>query len=298
MLCETEGDNIPLFLQYWWWNAVCDGKDWDVILVRDGNVVIGALPFVVVKRMGFRFILQPQLTQYCGPWLRHPGDQSTFDRLFVQLRTLRYDFLQFNLSPAVYGLTLMRGFEVSHRRTLRIEDLSDLDKVFNGFDRKRRQKRIVKAEQELEWVQDVSPRQFAEFHHDYWFRRGEADLLSVGFMERVISCVLDHGSGFLSGLRDSQGCLHGASFDVYDSNEAHSLMSALSLNHHPGTRPLLFWKSICRYASLTKVFDFEGSMDPGIAYSYELYGSIPTAFVQITHCRNPLLGLLLKIKRR
>lgn len=297
-MCEAEGDNIPLFLQYWWWETVCLGKDWDVLLVRDGNTVLGALPYVTDRKLGFRFVLQPQLTQYCGPWLRHAGDQATFDRLFTLLRALRYDFLQFNLSPAVYGLALMHGFEVSQRRTLRIEDLSDLDKVYGEFDKKKRQKPIAKAEHELQWVQDISPRQFAEFHHAYWSRRGESDLLSVPFMERVICSAVEHGHGFLSGLRDCQGRLHGASFDVFDSNEAHALMSALDKDHHPGTRPLLFWKSICRYASLTKVFDFEGSMDPGIAYSYELYGARPASFVRITHCRNPLLGLLMKLKRR
>ena len=31
-LCETEGSAIPLFLQYWWMETVCEGKQWDVLL--------------------------------------------------------------------------------------------------------------------------------------------------------------------------------------------------------------------------------------------------------------------------
>lgn len=297
-LCETEGENIPLFLQYWWWETVCYGKEWDVLMVCDGDSVLGALPYVIDRKMGFRFVLQPQLTQYCGPWLRRQDDQATFDSLVAQLRGLRYHFLQFNLSPAVSRLVLSPDFEVTPRRTLRIDDISDPDKVFKGFDRRKRQKPIVKAEQELEWVHHVTPRQFAEFHHDYWSRRGQTDMLSVSFIEHVVSCAMERGHGFLSGLCDSQGRLHGASFDVYDSHEAHALMSALGKDHHPGTRPLLFWKSISRYSTLTQMFDFEGSMDPGIAYSYELYGAKPVDFFQITHCRAPLFRMLMKFKRR
>ena len=36
-ICESGEYNIPLFLQYWWMEAVCKGKKWDVALALDGD---------------------------------------------------------------------------------------------------------------------------------------------------------------------------------------------------------------------------------------------------------------------
>jgi hypothetical protein len=53
---------------------------------------------------------------------------------------------------------------------------------------------------------------------------------------------------------------------------------------------------IAKLSSLTRSFDFEGSMVPSIAYSYSLYGAQPTTYFQLTRCPNPLLRALIKKK--
>ena len=75
-LCETEGCAIPLFLQYWWMDTVCSGKQWDVALARDtqGHIT-AAMPYLIGSKMGLRYVLQPQLTQYNGPWYRPDADR-------------------------------------------------------------------------------------------------------------------------------------------------------------------------------------------------------------------------------
>ena len=62
-LCEAEGSRIPLFQQYWWMETVCAGKRWDVLLSERDGVIEGALPYLIGKKLGLRYILQPQLTQ-------------------------------------------------------------------------------------------------------------------------------------------------------------------------------------------------------------------------------------------
>ena len=52
--------------------TVCAGKQWDVMLAEKDGTVQGALPFLHGKKMGLKFILQPQLTPWNGPWL-HPS---------------------------------------------------------------------------------------------------------------------------------------------------------------------------------------------------------------------------------
>jgi len=62
-------NSIPLFCQDWWMDAVCL-DEWDVLLVEEKGQIVAALPYHLRKKLGFRCIVQPQLTQYNGIWIR------------------------------------------------------------------------------------------------------------------------------------------------------------------------------------------------------------------------------------
>ena len=71
-------DFVPLMLQPWWMDAVCAGKEWDVLLAEDseGNI-LGAMPYLLRKRAWLRYILMPQMTQIGGMWV---NADTTADR--------------------------------------------------------------------------------------------------------------------------------------------------------------------------------------------------------------------------
>lgn len=311
ILCETEGSSIPLFLQYWWMELVCEGKQWDVALVHDatGSRVDAALPYLLGTRLNFRYILQPQLTQFNGPWFRPDPSRSEnqrlefekamSDQLISQLNQLRLAYFLQNFSPSVTNWLpfYWNGFSQTTRYTYRIEDISNPEQVFAQFDKGRRQKPIHRLEERYSQVEDISAADFASFHEQYWRSRGEKDLLSQEFIIRVVSGVLARHQGLLLGLRDQEGVLRVARFVVFDDSSAYSLLSALHPEHHEnGTSPLLFWHLIQRLSGKTKAFDFEGSMDPGIEQSYRLYGAHQTPYFQVEKCNSRLFHLLSKFK--
>ena len=169
--------------------------------------------------------------------------------------------------------------------------------VFQGFDKQRRQRPIRRAEKTLTPFYDLTPEDFALFHADYWASRGEKDLLSYEFIVRIVNAALSRQQGLLLGLKDPDGRLHAARFVVFDNRCAYSLLSALNPSgHHNGASPLLFWHIIQQLASRTKAFDFEGSMDPSIAFSYSLYGATPTTYPHVTRFCNPIVKKLLQHK--
>ena len=140
---------------------------------------------------------------------------------------------------------------------------------------------------------------FARFHADYWASRGQRDLLSQDFIIRVIETALGHGQGILLGLNDGDGKLHAARFVAYDDRCAYSLLSALNPSGHlNGASPLLFWHIIQRLSSRTRAFDFEGSMDPGIAHFYRSFGSTVTTYLEVSRFRPPLLRHLVNVLMR
>ena len=66
----AEQEYVPIFMQPWWLDAVCAGKEWDVLLAEDeqGNI-IGAMPYLLRKRAWYKYIIMPQQTQIGGIWV-------------------------------------------------------------------------------------------------------------------------------------------------------------------------------------------------------------------------------------
>ena len=286
-LCETEGSKIPLFLHYWWMETVCRGKCWDVLMVNDKQGrVVAALPYLIGSKMGLRYILQPQLTQYSGPWYPTCSLEEEMEagrQLVAGLKGLGLVYYQQNYSPLVTNWLpyYWAGYRQTTRYTYRIDDISDPQRVFEGFDPSRRQRQIRRTEGVLHPVA-VTPERFVEFHAAYWVGRGEKDLLSKSFMLSVIRASLERGQGLLMGLEDVDGRLQGARFVVYDDKCAYSLLSAMGEGHPNGTSARLFFEIIKRLSGTTQAFDFEGSMDRGVEQSYRLYGARQVPYFRIT----------------
>ena len=204
-------------------------------------------------------------------------------QLIKQLKQLHLAYYQQNFTPQVTNWLpfYWAGYRQTTRYTYRIDDIADPQAVFDHFDPSRRQRQIHRLEGKLSPT-DITPRQFVDFHIEYWASRGKKDLLSEQFMLRVIQTALDRRQGLLMGLADGDGLLQGARFVVYDDQCAYSLLSALRQGHPNGTSAMLFWQIIKRLSGTTKAFDFEGSMDAGIEQSYRLYGASQVPYFRIT----------------
>ena len=277
--------------------TVCHGKQWDVALAYAPNGdIIAAMPYLIGRKAGLRYVLQPQLTQYNGPWYRPGTDVSAAaQHLQEEICRLRlFLFLQ-NFAPRTPHASAWEKYAFKERVSYRIEDISNLDKVFQDFDKSRRQRQIRRTEKLLH-PKDITAEDFATFHAAYWQARGEEDLLSHDFMVRVIDTAQQRNQGILLGLEDNDGTLRAARFVVFDDHCAYSLLSALHPQHPNGASALLFWLIIQQLSGKTTCFDFEGSMDPNIAFSYSLYGAHPVTYYQVSRCKIPPLQRLLTKK--
>lgn len=267
--------------------AVCADKQWDVLLATDkGGAIVAALPYLIGSKLGLRYVVQPQLTQSGGPWFRPDtmdNEMQAARQLIDQLKRLHLAYYQQNFSPLVTNWLpfYWAGYRQTTRYTYRIPDISDPQQVFARFDASRRQRQIHRLEGKLHPI-DVTPRQFVDFHIDYWQSRGRKDLLSDRFMLRIIQTATERRQGLLMGLADDEGTLQGARFVVYDDRCAYSLLSALRPGHPNGTSAMLFWQIINRLSGTTQAFDFEGSMDQGIELSYRLYGATQIPYFRIS----------------
>lgn len=311
-LCETEGSKMPLFQQSWWMDVVCQDKEWDVALAWSGNQLLAAMPYLLRRRMGVKYVLQPQLSPYNGPYYLYPescttpSKRTTFEHhatehLLQQLEELNLCCFQQNFSPLVTNWMpfCWRGYKQSTRYTYVLPDITNPDRVFDTFDGpSQRQRKIRKQMPHLLLKEDLSPKAFIAMHQSYCVSRGRQDVLPQRLMEAVCNAAMERGQGVILSVQDKQGQTAAATFFVYDENCTHALIMAQNPeNRVQNAADVLTWLSIQYFSSRSRSYDFEGSMQPSIERYYRSFGAQQVPFFEITRCRNPLFRLLLYMRK-
>ena len=170
-LCLRTSD-LPIFMQDWWMDAVCAGKQWDVLLSYDSNGNIqAAMPYLIRKKAWMKYIVMPQQTQIGGVWISSaaPSENANliseigqdFAHQLAKLG-LSYYYQHYPISsPAVEAMRAL-GFKTKERVTYRIEDLSDLDQVINAFSKNK--KRQLQKALSLHADMNMSVEDFYRYH--------------------------------------------------------------------------------------------------------------------------------------
>lgn len=274
---------------------VCCGKQWDVLLSRDNEgEIMGALPFLSGRKFGIRYILQPVLTQYNGPWLRNPDQQgahTVLNDLANQLESLHFPIYIQQFSPIITNWLpfYWKGYRQTTRYSYRIDLSQSPDQIFNAFSKKERQK-VRRDDAKLTPTADISPEQFALFHMQHWQSHGQKDLFQEEFIERVCRTSVERGNGLIYGLRDDDNHLVVAWFLIYDDNCSYALMAAQDDNYPlNGATTCLVWHLLLEMRLRTKIFDFEGSMEPGVEQLNRSFGAVQTPYFMVSKFRTRCL---------
>lgn len=303
--------NLPLFLQPWWLDAVTepDGKQWEVLLAfnKQGETE-AALPYLIGKKLGLRYMLTPQLTQYTGVWIRQQAEKRTTDRLerekkmqtalIEQIHVIRPALFELRFPPQYTNWLpfYWAGFHQETRYTYRIEDLSNMEKVWSAFSYAK-QKQINKAKDELLIDYSMSTEEFYALQSKQWATKGERNVLSKRLVEHVIETARGRGQGMIVRAKDKDGHTHAAIFVAWDEHSAYELMSAI----HPdfrasGASTLVVWEGMKRLSKTTRAWDFEGSMIESVENSFRQFGATQTPYFVIT--KNDFLGKLYHLCKR
>lgn len=303
---------LPLFLQPWWLDAVTcpDHKEWEVLLARNKQGETEAvLPFVTGTRLGLRYALTPQLTQYTGVWIKEVEGETVTERLsrekrlqndlIAQLEAKKIAFfdLKFPLTYRYWLPFYWAGYRQETHYTYRIEDLSDLKQVFAGFDYSK-QKQIRKA-QEAGIVIDFEMRadELYDLQCAQLDERGSKDVLSRELVRSVVNESRKRGQGLIARAKDPEGNTHAAVFVVWDEHSAWELISAIHPDYRAsGASTLVVWVAMQRVAAKTKAWDFEGSMIEAVENSFRQFGGIPTPYFRL-HKTNKLIGIIEACKK-
>ena len=164
-------DYVPISMMPWWLDAVCAGKEWDVLLAEDEDgQIAGAMPYLLRKRAWHKFIVMPQLSQIGGIWVTPEVTADKWKtaevcrKIVEQMDTMGLSYYYQQYLPGSLCVDAMRalGFKTRERVTYRMEDLSNLDAVIDGFSKNK--KRQLQKALSLHAERTMEVEDFYRFH--------------------------------------------------------------------------------------------------------------------------------------
>mgnify|MGYP003542915541 FL=1 len=280
---------LPIFMQSWWLDAVCAGKQWDVLLYehQDGEIC-AVMPYLLRQRAFMRYIIMPQMTQIGGVWVRKDiqEDNTMMQSICVSFQQqlealdLSYYYQQYPLHSTVPMIMEQLGFKTKKRITYRIEDLSNLDKVIDAFSKNK--KRQLQKALSLHATRDLGIEDFYRFHTQCLQEKNKQISYTREFLLVLERKTKRLEQSQIVAIRNADNELLAAAFLVWDKKSLYYLIPCYSEAHKDtGAGALLALEAIKTARQIGVAFDFEGSMIKGVANHYKQFGSTATQYYSV-----------------
>lgn len=304
--CSKERE-IPIFSQPWWLDAVCGADNWNVILIRDNNLIVASFPYFLKKwRFGMKFIDMPILTQKLGIYIKYPDKQDNASRLSYEKRifnliienlpkfdyfNVHFDYKYKNWLPFYW-----KGFNQTTRYTYLITDLSNSSSTFGSFSGNKKTD-IRKASKIVTIYYDLDCNDFISYYSKSLAKQNDSLSYSADLIRRLHDITRFHNQGRIIYAvgNDNPNDIYGAIFYVWDNETIYSIITAFDPEFRSTSAPSLLFYQIMKDNEMTGLkFDFEGSMTESIENSYNKFGTEQVPYFRI-HKNNSLGFKIYKI---
>ena len=301
--CEIE-KTIPIFSQAWWLNAVC-GDAWDVCLVEKGGEIYATMPYQLKKRYGFTLLGQPPLTQNLGPWLI--SSTAKYSKMLGQRKDLMEDLISqlpkhhYFSQNWHYSLTnwvpfYWEGFQQTTYYTYVIDDLSNKELIWNEMQENIRTD-IRKAEKKLSVHADLSIESFIALNKMTFERQNIVASYSECILRKLIKIAVSRNQCKWFIAQDKKEQNHAGVLIVWDETSAYYLLGGSNPElRNSGAMSLCMWEAIKFASTITKKFDFEGSMIESVERYFRAFGAEQKPYFHITKTPSYMLRMAKTIK--
>jgi len=284
-----------LFHQHWWLAAVTEGQ-YSEVSVSNNDRVIGRLPFVKRKRLGFTLLGMPPFTHVLGPDVDAGGGKpqtqmlrrmSIIGDLIDQLP--RHDFFNQSLGDAsIDALPFQtRGFQARAQYTFEIDCRTDATEIWNAMHSKTRQ-HIRRAEEKFAVASVEDPDDFVRFYRDNLRQRRRSSFLPLDVFPTLFAESRARECGEVLSANWPNGQPAAMTFLVWDQNKMFYLLSTHARDKGDnGSVNLLIWAAINRAHARGLVFDLDGVSTIGTARFLSGFGGEPNIRMWVQRSRLP-----------
>lgn len=278
-----------IFEEPWWLDATAPGQ-WDAVEITNNGDAIARLPFVIKRKLGLTLLTQPSLTQTLGPWTKatngkYHSELSTKMQLYQELIELlpKHDIFSQNFHTNITNWLpfYWSGYSQSTNYSYTIDLKQDADHIFADFSTRARRS-IRKAEKVVEVTESDSIEELLEVNRKTFQRQGLTVPYSDRFVYSIDEATAKHANRLILIAKDASGKVHGGSYYVGDTRRMYLLINGGDpALRNSGAGTLLVWEAIQRLKGNTEIFDFEGSMIPGVEKFYRGFGAKQTPYFNI-----------------
>lgn len=288
---------LPLYMQPWWLDAVCQKGIWDVCLSVDSRGQIeGALIYYQVKLKGLvSAILMPELTPHAGTWLRirdaeklkrHSYNTHTkriVENLIAQLPQVPVYTQKFHYSLTDWQPFYWKGYRNETHYTYLLENIGDIDAVYDNFKGSVRTD-IRKAEKTMICKPSNNINLFYSLCEKSFQKQGLRPSFSLKTLEALDNQLKNRQLRKMYIAYDAEGNPHGGVYIVYGEKTAHYLVGGSDPDkRQSGAITLLLWNALRDAADAgLNTFDFEGSMVSSVEFAFRNFGAIQKPFYRIS----------------
>ncbi|MBE2205263.1 MAG: GNAT family N-acetyltransferase [Chthoniobacterales bacterium] len=297
---ETFLADAPIFSQPWWLEAAAPGR-WDYAIVRRGEEIAAAMPYVWTRRLGQLFIEGPQKTPYLGPWLRkstakYANRLSEEKDLFTELIEALPSHAAFsqNFHPGMTNWLpfYWKGFQQTTKYTYQIPDTSNPETLWKEL-RENIRRDIKKARRTLTVTECDDFETVIRLHKLTCERQGFRFAHSDEEMMRLHSACREHDCSKVVVAGDAEGRVHAAGYFVWDSQTMYYYTSGADPSlRNSGAGSMVIWAGIELASRMGLAFDFEGSMQEPIERVFRAFGARQVPYFSLERVCQPRMVAL------
>ncbi len=278
----TEYTGHCLFDEPYWLDAVVP-NEWGAVEVKRDGIVVGRLPYVIKKKFGFTSISTPLYSNWLSPWIRPSGGKPTTE-LSHQHQILeelikglpKTDRTYVAAAPEFTNLMAMHwaGYRLSYGYThrLNVQSIAETE-LWDGLrDTVRRQIRKAQKLTKVTTTRTVSD--FSKVLIKTFERQGKDISGSVPALERIDAVMAPRDQRRIFCAEDDEGNIHAAVYVVFDERHVFYIAGGGDpAFRQSGGHSLAMWAAIQDARNHAPIFDFVGSMVPGIEYFVRGFGA-------------------------
>lgn len=301
--CKSE-KGLPIFSQAWHLDVVTEGGEWDVALVIKSGKVVASYPFFVKKSGPFSYITQPLFSKLMGPYIveefnTSKHENSILKELIEQVPEVDAMEQNFHYSFTNWLPFYWAGFQQTTAYTYVLQGLNDLDQTYARLDRHYRNKVIPSAAKKLRVTTDRSLEDFYRVFSLSFQRQNLASPLSLDYLKKYDAVMAANHAREIFFAVDEQDQIHSVLYLAWDGRSSYyHLAGDDPALRNSGSGIFLTWQAI-KYTQevlALDVFDFEGSMIPGIEKVRRKFGAKQMPYFFVSKTSSKVFGFLRWVK--
>lgn len=281
-----------IFHKSWWLDTVAP-DNYTILTIKSNEEILAAWPLTFRKLAGLNLILPPQLTPRQGIMFTPPhkmkyseqlsDEMELISRLINLLPDHSLFYQRFSAEFTNWLPLYWAGFKQTTRYTYVIEDLSDLNRVWDNI-RYSTKRKINRAEKHgIKVVTDLSLDKLLNLNEMTYKRQKLTAPYSREYVNRIDKACKKNNARKMFFAVDESGQIHAAVYLVYDQKTAYYLLGGgdPSLNNCDA-QFLALWEAIKFAGQVSQSFDFEGSMHSNIEPVFRGFGGVQKPYMEIT----------------